>query len=95
MIIINWSAFSGNPQLEQVRCILTALIVLVIVLNLVSFGGGGTDTQGHIGGALSGFLWAMAFFPRVKTPGAAKMRIVGLVGTAAFFIVFTVLLFSS
>jgi len=27
----------------------------------------GTDNLGHVGGAISGFIFGIAFFPRVKT----------------------------
>jgi hypothetical protein len=44
----------------------------MIVLNLLSGaqsaspdGMTGTDTLGHVGGAISGFLFGVAFFPRV------------------------------
>jgi membrane associated rhomboid family serine protease len=46
----------------------------MIVLNLLSGaqsaspdGMTGTDTLGHVGGAISGFLFGVAFFPRVQT----------------------------
>mmetsp|Transcript_8931 Transcript_8931/g.15128 ORF Transcript_8931/g.15128 Transcript_8931/m.15128 type:complete len:174 (+) Transcript_8931:347-868(+) len=66
MITINWSAFSGNQQLEQMRCILLFFIVFAIVINLM-IQDEGTDSWGHLGGAITGLLWGMAFFPRVKT----------------------------
>jgi membrane associated rhomboid family serine protease len=46
----------------------------MIVLNMLSGaqsvspdGTTGTDTLGHVGGAISGFLFGIAFFPRVKS----------------------------
>jgi membrane associated rhomboid family serine protease len=46
----------------------------MIVLNMLSGaqsaspnGMTGTDTLGHVGGAISGFLFGIAFFPRVKS----------------------------
>ena len=46
----------------------------MIVLNMLSGaqsvspdGTTGTDSLGHVGGAISGFLFGTAFFPRVKS----------------------------
>jgi hypothetical protein len=42
----------------------------MIVLNLAIVGSGSKvypkDTYGHFGGALTGLIWGLAFFPRVK-----------------------------
>jgi len=69
----------------------------MIIMNLMLFGGGsedgGTDTLGHIGGAITGLFWGMAFFPRVKSSYAHKMRLAGLCLTSSFFILFGCLLF--
>jgi membrane associated rhomboid family serine protease len=43
---------------------LVFMIVLILFFNFIS-SSAFTDTTGHIGGALTGFLWGLAFFPRV------------------------------
>ena len=46
------------------------MLVLMIILNLSFVGGGNSvyksDMNGHIGGAITGLIWGLAFFPRVK-----------------------------
>jgi len=82
--------------MEQRRCILLFVVVIFIVLNLMmptGNEGGKSDTLGHVGGAIVGLIWGMAFFPRTKTACGEKMRKIGLVLTALFFIGFTLLLF--
>ena len=71
MIFANWSAFDGSQQLEQTRCMLVFMVVLMIVLNfaLSSEQPGKTDTSGHLGGAITGMLWGLAFFPRSRHVG--------------------------
>jgi rhomboid protease GluP len=75
MVFVNWSAFN-TQQLQQVRCMLVAMVVIMILLNfMMSFTAQGTiDTYGHLGGAIAGLIWGMAFFPRNRTPGAIKMK---------------------
>jgi hypothetical protein len=34
LIIINWNAFNGKPELEQMRCFVVIFMILAIVLNL-------------------------------------------------------------
>lgn len=99
MIIVNWSAFEGNQMLEQVRCCLLVFICLCIALNLmagVKIDNNGTrsvDTVGHIGGAIVGLIWGLAFLPRAPGPTGQKCRMFGMAATAVFFILFTGLLF--
>lgn len=52
------------------------------------------DNLGHIGGGIAGLFWGFAMFPRVKDDLSAKLRRVGLIGVAIFFILFAVLLFT-
>jgi len=88
MIIVNWSAFNSYPQLKQVRCMLLFFVCLMLVFNfLAEVGGppGVVDVTGHIGGAIVGLIWGLAFFPRVKTEVSAKMRLAGIVLTIGFF----------
>jgi len=70
MIFINWQSFNGNQQLEQTRCILMFIIIIMIILNLSIVNSASavykTDTYGHLGGAITGLIWGLAFFPRVK-----------------------------
>jgi membrane associated rhomboid family serine protease len=72
MIFINWQAFNGNQELEKARCILIFVLILMVVLNLLFVGQGNelyaVDTYGHLGGAMAGLFWGLAFFPRVKNP---------------------------
>lgn len=72
MLFINWQSFNGNEQLEQTRCILMFVLLIMIILNLTIVGSSNrvyaTDTYGHLGGALTGLIWGLAFFPRVKNP---------------------------
>ena len=95
MIMINWSAFSGRPELEQLRCFVLFFIILAIFMNLLAGGGGAgdIDTMGHLGGSITGLLWGLAFFPRKKTRGSQQYKIAGLIGILAFFVIFTTLLF--
>jgi membrane associated rhomboid family serine protease len=97
MIFANWNSFSGNPQLEQTRCILVCMIVLMIVLNLsIGSTGGNTNTDGygHLGGAITGLLWAMAVFPRVRSESGEKMRKISLALLIGYFILLLVLLYT-
>jgi membrane associated rhomboid family serine protease len=75
---------------------MTFFIVFALVINLMGglTGSSGVDTMGHLGGAIAGLLWGLAFFPRVKTPFGTKMRLFGFVTTGAFFALLLVLLFT-
>ena len=70
MLFINWRSFDGNEQLEQTRCILMFILLIMIVLNLAIVGSSSAaypaDTYGHLGGAITGLIWGLAFFPRVE-----------------------------
>lgn len=39
MVIVNWTAFNGSQQLEQTRCMLTVMVVVMIVLNVCFMSG--------------------------------------------------------
>jgi membrane associated rhomboid family serine protease len=66
LIIINWNAFNGRPELEQMRCFITLFMILAIFLNLSLTGGSSaTDYTGHLGGSIVGIFWSFAFFPRI------------------------------
>jgi len=74
MLIANWYVFSGNQQLEQIRCILLFFVVFAIIINLMFVGSGSSmygsnkvDSYGHLGGALTGLFWGMAVLPRTKS----------------------------
>mgnify|MGYP003791097451 CR=1 FL=1 len=96
MILINWSAFNTSQELQQMRCILMFFIVFAIVINLIVVGGNSKiDQMGHIGGAITGLVWGMAFFPRVRTDSGRKLKMIGLVGVLGFFVLFTALLFTN
>ena len=98
LIIINWNAFNGKPELEQMRCFVVIFMILAIVLNLslvgMSNSSSGIDYTGHLGGSIVGIIWSFAFFPRVKSPSGNKFRIAGIVLTSVFFLLLTILLFT-
>ena len=94
MIIVNWQAFNGNPQLEMVRCYMIFFVVLCVFLNIMMGGAGSqVDYLGHIGGSITGLIWGLAFLPRANTPGGATCKKVGLGLTVVFFGLCTGLLF--
>ena len=70
MIMVNWHALSQHPQLINLRNMILGFTVFCLAMNFMSnFGGdpeGGdtTDVSGHVGGAITGFLWGIAFMPR-------------------------------
>ena len=95
MIFVNWSAFDGNQQLEQTRCILIFMVVIMIFLNFsMTMGGDSTvDTYGHLGGALTGLIYGLAIFPRNRSQGGSKLRGIGLFLTGMYFTVNIILLY--
>lgn len=50
---------------------LLAIVIIMIIFNIMA-GGAQTDGMGHLGGGLCGFLWGMAFLPRVPSPFTRK-----------------------
>ena len=69
------------------------MLIIVIFLNLVSIGAGGTSTDstdyvGHAGGAITGLLWGLGFLPRVRNDYTSKLKLWGMMFTASFFILF-------
>ena len=67
MIFVNWRSLSSNPQLKTLRNTILGFAVFCIVLNFMSNSAESnktTDINGHIGGAITGFIWGMAFFKR-------------------------------
>lgn len=71
------------------------MLILVIFLNLVSIGAGGTNSAtattdyiGHAGGAITGFLWGLGFLPRVRSDYTNKLRLYGMMFTGSFFVLF-------
>jgi len=67
-------------------------VIIALVFNLLMIGST-VDGYGHLGGAITGFLWGMAFLPRVKTSGPNNKKI-GLIGLVVFFVLFATLLFT-
>ena len=96
MIFVNWNAFKGQ-QLEQTRCILLFMVILMIIMNLLAGAGAksNSDTLGHCGGGIAGLVWGFAFFPRVKDDLSAKLRKCGLISSVVFFLLFAILLFTT
>ena len=71
------------------------MLIIVIFLNLVSIGAGGTDSAtastdyvGHAGGAITGLIWGLGFLPRVRSNYTSKLKLYGMMLTATFFILF-------
>jgi len=91
MMILNWSAFSGNPQLEQIRCCFTAMSIFMLVMMIVM--GGNSDILGHLGGAIYGFLLRMVAFPRPRTDQCRKWRLGCLLMIASLTVLCLGLLF--
>jgi len=90
MVLVNWSAFNGSPQLKKVRLMLIFFACLMLFFNFLSEVqgvSGVVDITGHIGGAIVGLIWGIAFFPRVKTANSAKLRLAGMVLTVSFFVI--------
>ena len=75
MIIVNWFEFKGQ-QLEQVRCMLLFIVIIMIIFNIMG-AGLMSDGTGHAGGAISGFFWGLAVLPRVISPFTRKLQIIG------------------
>lgn len=71
------------------------VIILLVFLNTLMGAGSGSnvDYLGHLGGAITGFVWGMAFMPRVASPTGATMKKVGIALTVVFFGLTTGLLF--
>lgn len=95
MIFVNWKAFDGNPQLEQTRCCLIFIVVLMIFLNFsITISQKGTvDSYGHLGGALTGLIWGLAMLPRQRTASGTKLRTIGMAMTALYFTLCIVLFY--
>ena len=72
------------------------VIILMILLNfLMTFGADGTvDGYGHLGGAITGLIWGMAFFPRERTDAGNKIRTVGMACTGIWFSVMIICFFT-
>jgi len=89
IIFVNWSAFDRNEQLEQLRCCLVFIIIFILMINLMSSLGpqnsGVVDINGHVGGMITGLLWGLAFFPRVRSPSGLTQRKWGIVLLGIFF----------
>ena len=89
VVVVNWSAFSGNPMLEQLRCMLMFIIIFMVFLNsmmgLGASGSSNVDGLGHLGGAITGFVWGLAFMPRADGPSGQTMKKVGMGLTVLFF----------
>ena len=73
------------------------VLLIMIILNLTIVGSSNrvyaTDTYGHLGGALTGLIWGLAFFPRVKNPQSMKLKKIGRIIVISYFFLFTLLLF--
>lgn len=77
---------------------MVCMVCLIIVFSIVGMGpgsklGGGIDYLGHAGGAITGLVWGLAFFPRVHNEYSKKVKLWGMCGTATFFILFTLLFY--
>lgn len=78
MILVNWSAFNGNPALEQMRCCFVAMSIFMLVMMILMAGtSSSSDILGHLGGAIFGLLYGLAFYPRPRSDTGRKTRLVG------------------
>jgi len=74
---------------------LTFMVVLIMLFNLMpSRGSNMVDGYGHCGGAITGLLWGMAFFPRARSEGGNTLRKIGMVGVVTFFVLNFVLFYT-
>ena len=51
------------------------------------------DILGHLGGAIFGFLFGLAMYPRPRTDGCRKARLLGLISLASLSVLLLGLLF--
>ena len=66
------------------------IIFMLIMMVLMA---GNSDILGHLGGAIFGFLFGLAFFPRPNTNTGKKCRMGGLIFFVGTAILMTALLF--
>lgn len=94
MVLVNWNAFS-SPQLKQVRCMMIAFVIVMLVINFITDLGqvGVVDIWGHIGGAIAGFLYGVGFFPREISDSSHKIKVLGMSLTAMYFTIIPILFF--
>ena len=93
VVLVNWSAFNGDPNLEQLRCYLCFVVVFIVLLGFmftsssigINTGGYKVDNMGHLGGAITGLFYGFAFFPRVQSPSGTKYRTAGFILLGLFF----------
>ena len=53
------------------------------------------DIAGHGGGSITGLIWGLAFFPRVNSPSAKKVAMIGKVSVAMFFTIQIVVFYTA
>lgn len=94
IVLVNWSAFNGDPNLEMLRCYLCFIVVFIVLLGFMFTGssmgskqmsGYKVDSMGHLGGAITGLFYGFAFFPRVQSPAGTKYRTFGFILLALYF----------
>ena len=64
------------------------IIIFMVFLNtMMGLGAPGSniDYLGHLGGAITGFVWGLAFMPREDGPSGKTTKNVGLGLTLLFF----------
>jgi membrane associated rhomboid family serine protease len=58
------------------------VIILLVFFNTILGAAAGSgshiDYLGHLGGAIAGFIWGMAFMPRANSPSGKKMKNIGI-----------------
>ena len=67
------------------------VIVLFMVLAMLFLRGNREDKAGHLGGAIVGLLYGLAFFPRIDTGIGPKIRKYAIFMFVLFFILMPVL----
>ena len=58
------------------RCCFLAMCIFMIIMMVLM--AGGSDVLGHLGGAIFGFLFGMAFYQRPRDETGKKTRMFGL-----------------
>ena len=77
-------------------------MILLVAMNITGMGVIGGDRSdsyadidylGHVGGAMGGLFYGLAFFPRAPTVSGAKTRMAGMFLFGLFFIMFGLLFY--
>ena len=92
MLFVNWSEFSGNQQLETIRCMYMFIIFFIIVINLMMTIGQVTWAQ-VLGSAFTGIFYGLAAYPRKESVKGHKKSMIGLMLLFSWFTLWGLLFF--